>query len=474
MKKYIFFAAIVVFSTTTNAQRFIGDWYGKLDIGMQKLPIVFHVTQNTDGSYATTMDSPDQKAYGLKADTTIIYNDSIKITSAKNHIVYHAQLVGDTLLQGTFSQEIDFKLNLNHTKLTAIEKKRPQTPKPPFSYNVQDTIYFNADKSIQYGATITYPKNGKKTFPLLILITGSGQQDRDETLSDHKPFAIIADYLTKLGYAVMRVDDRGVGQTTGDVVHATSADFANDVLAGIAFAKTLPYINKKEIGLLGHSEGGLIAPMVAAQSKDVAFIVSLAGVGVKGIDLVEKQQTDMMAAEGIPQNDAQHLVGFSQKAITIFGTEKDSADAIKKTEVAFYEWKKTMPDSSLKTLKLNMDSAATIAFIRTMYNRTANPWTQFFIKSNAARYWSKVSVPVLAINGSKDIQVAAQENLQAIKKAATSNGNKKVTIIELPGLNHLFQTCNKCTLEEYDELEESFSPQALKTIGDWLLQNVQL
>lgn len=475
MKKYILLAAIIFSATNIHAQRFTGDWYGKLDAGLQKLIIVFHITQNADGSYATVMDSPDQKASGLKADTTIVYGDSIKITSAKNHIVYNAQLTGDTLLLGTFTQGADFKLNLDHTKLEVKEKKRPQTPKPPFNYNVTDTVYFNADKSIQYGATITYPRSDKKFFPLLILITGSGQQDRDETLFGHKPFAVIADYLTKLGYAVMRVDDRGVGKTTGEVALATSADFAKDVLAGISFAKTLPYIHKKEIGLLGHSEGGLIAAMVAAQSKDVAFIVSLAGVGVKGAALFARQEVDLMTADGhISRNDARDFVDFSQKAIAIFDTQKDSATALKKAEAAFYEWKKTMPDSSVKALGLSMDSTADARLIESMYRRMQIPWTQFFIKSDASQYWRKVSVPVLAINGSKDLQVAAQENLQAIRKAVTSNGNKNVTTLELPGLNHLFQTCNTCTLDEYDQLEETCSPLALKTIGDWLLQHVKL
>ncbi|WP_291908953.1 alpha/beta hydrolase [Chitinophaga sp. CB10] len=459
--------------TALFAQQYKGSWYGTLDARFQQLVLAFHVQETAPGVFTATMDSPNQKAFGLKMDTAFVANDSLYIKFAAANITYAAALVNDTALHGYFRQGMRIPLNMTHKPIAVAPPKRPQTPKPPFDYNVLDTTYFNADKSIRFGATLTYPKAHRR-YPVILLITGSGQQDRDENLFDHKPFAIIADYLAKKGYAVLRVDDRGAGKSTGQFKDATSADFAKDVLAGVAFLKTLPMVDPKQIGLMGHSEGGCIAAMVASQSRDVAFVISLAGVGVNGKELMVQQGIDAGLAGGYLQPQDVEMTRKGLQIIQdIITTVPNAEEGLAKVRAAMSAYEEEFPDSVRKRYYAIADSLQRDQQLESVVKRHYEPWLHFLVSADFRDYWKKVRVPVLALNGSKDLQVADGPNLKAIRQAVESNGNKRVTTVSLPGLNHLFQHCKTCLVNEYADLEESLAPELLEQIGTWLANNVK-
>lgn len=470
---------IIFNSLFSEAQqnKFEGIWLGNLQAGVS-IKLVFEITAQTNGSLVTILKSPQQTKAALPTDTTYLKGDSIFIAATKLGIHFKGQLTTDSTINGIFIQGAEFPLLLKKVQ-KAYEVLRPQTPKPPFNYKSFDTIYFNADKSLQYGATLTYPnfsanKNAAKTtrYPTIILITGSGQQDRDETILMHKPFAVIADYLTCRGFAVLRVDDRGIGKSTGNFTTATTADFANDVAAGLDYLKTLPMVDTNKIGLIGHSEGGMIAPMVASRRKEVKFIVLLAGPGENILQLMSEQIEAISATEGLSKNTAKangeffKLVGkqvnlYTDTAFSKIILYKNIEDwAVKKSPL-------TLKELAIDT-KQKREKAANALILE-----TTSPWYKYFLSFNPLIYLQQLSCPVLAINGEKDIQVLPFSNSKGILKALKNSKSKNYTIKILPGLNHLFQTCKKCSAAEYGELEETFSVNALNIMGEWLVTVVQ-
>jgi pimeloyl-ACP methyl ester carboxylesterase len=346
---------------------------------------------------------------------------------------------------------------------------RPQTPKPPFPYTVDSVEYDNSDKSVHLGATFTCPKTGGP-FVTLLMITGSGLQDRDETIFNHRPFAVIADYLTRRGYAVLRVDDRNMGKSKGEVKNATSADFAGDVLTSLDYLLQRKEVNKNKIGLIGHSEGGFIAPMVYTKNPKVAFIISLAGTGVPGSQILIHQQTDPVR-KMFNQPTFNAYYDLTKRTLQIIHDNPTLPDSVilEKLKTLFATWKKPLPDTILKPLHADV---ATPDMYATQIKIELKPWLRYFISTDPSPYWEKVKCPVLALNGEKDIQVDANENITAIRNALNQAGNKQVTTIIFPGLNHLFQHCTKCTVQEYGELEETISPEVLAAIAKWLDENI--
>ncbi len=344
----------------------------------------------------------------------------------------------------------------------SLAQNRPQTPKPPFPYKSDSVLYQNADKSITFGGTLTYPE-GKGKFPAAIMITGSGAQDRDETLFGHKSFAIIADYLTRQGYAILRVDDRGVGKTTGK--GGTSADFKKDLMAGMAFLKTKKFINKKKIGLIGHSEGGMIAPMVAVQSKDVAFIISLAGPAMKITELMQLQYHSVYMSNGIKGKSLEVIDELSKvlfETAALMPLETDNSDTLKKFAKNYYnQMSQDKKEALIESVATNFINQNATVF-------GGYEWFRYFLKYDPNATISQLKIPVLALNGEKDYQVPAKPNLEGFDNSLKKAGNKKYKIVEMKGLNHLFQKCKACTGLEYGALEESFSTDALKIMGDWL------
>lgn len=351
-----------------------------------------------------------------------------------------------------------------------MAQPKPQTPRPPFPYHTDSVEYDNASKTVHLGASFSYPE-GKGPFATIILISGSGQQDRDGTVFGHKPFAVLADHFTKMGYAVLRVDDRGRGKSRGELLQATSADFAEDVITGIQYLLGRKEVDPDRIGLMGHSEGGFIAPLVYSKFPRLAFIVSLAGTGVPGADILLKQQTDPVKSMSPPAAYPAfyELTRRKMDLLRISQHWSDSLvlDSIRKI---YSEWKARQPDSILVPLRADKASPDQYA---SQVKTERIPWLKYFIATDPAAFWEQVKCPVLALNGDRDIQVYAKENLDAIRKAVRKGGNRKVKVKALPGLNHLFQHCMECTLQEYARLEETFSPEAIAIITRWLKKTLR-
>lgn len=453
-----------------NAQStLIGNWQGLLTAGTS-LRMVFHVTE-AGGKLSATMDSPDQGVSGIPCASVYFANDSVGIEMGKAEIRYTGRMVGKDSIAGKWHQGgRDFEVNLKKTDHPA-GIQHSQTPKPPFNYLSEDVLFNNADKSIQYGATITIPK-APGTYPAVLLVSGSGPQNRDEEIMGHKPFAVIADYLTNHGYIVLRVDDRGVGQTTGTRAGSTSADFAKDAEAAIDYLKTRKEVNKKKIGIMGHSEGGLIAPMVAAERKDIDFIVMQAGPGVKTTELMAAQTEALLKTGGVKDEVVKEYGALYRNITTGILKAKDSTEARNEIISAINQWKTTASKESIE-----FTGAATEAGINdiakdfmAIYN---DKWYNYFFHVDPQPYLQKLSCKVLAINGNKDIQVLSSQNLPAIQKALEKSKSKVYTVKEFSGLNHLFQHCKACTVEEYRDIDETFSTEALQYITDWLDKNVK-
>ncbi len=461
------------FIVSAQQHKFSGTWEGDLKAGMQTLRLVFTVSENEQGVTKLTMQSPQQSAMHLPADSVITDVDKISFEMKKFNISFSGKLINDTIIEGEFKQGVPFPLQLKKVERASVisKPKRPQTPKPPYSYKSIDVTFSNKDNSLLFGATLTLPDTiaGKK-YPAVVLISGSGPQDRDETIFGHKPFAVIADYLTKKGFAVLRVDDRGVAKSTGNFAKATSADFANDTEAALDYLKQHANIDSKKVGLIGHSEGGQIAPMVAAKRKDVKFIVLLAGPGIKGIDILTTQNVAIFKSNGMSATAAEAYGGLYKPLIQSIINAPDSATGVSNAKKVLREWK---GDDSLKQLFKIATEADQAAFAETMASQVYNPWFRYFVSYDPAPALKKLKCAVLAINGSKDLQVLPAENLAGIKKALQKSKSKNYEVVEIANLNHLFQTCNTCTLDEYANLEESFSPEALEIINNWLQAQVK-
>lgn len=443
-----------------------------LKAGGQKIELRLHLNQNPDKTYSSNWDVPLQKAKGIPSSKTALVNNQLSIEIKMIGASYTGMLnAAGNAIEGTWGQSgMSFPLNMEPLKEALEEKElmKPQTPKPPFNYSVKDVTYEGANTKLTYGATLTYP-NDNKMYPLVILITGSGRQDRDETIFDHKPFAVIADYLTKKGFAVLRVDDRGAGKSTGDFSKSTTADFALDAEEHIRYVKSLPMIDSTKIGLLGHSEGGLIAPMVAARNKTVAFIVLMAGPGIEITQLMAVQNEMVLKSAGIDQPAiAAYIPLYKQLMKTIISIDNNE-EAINESKKIVNEWFRITDKTFVKSTT-NISTEADIdKFATTMAQTLSTPWWKFFAAYNPQPTLQKVKCPVLAINGSADIQVPSVVSLKGIEAALTKGGNKQFTTKQFEGLNHLFQKCTKCTVPEYGELDTTIESEVLDTIGSWLI-----
>lgn len=479
MIKLYFSFFTCLFSCNIFCQTVAGNWEGSLEIQDNEIPIVFHITKDSTGKYMATFDSPKQKAFNLACSEVIFKEDSVILMMPLIKGKYAGLLSENKKkLTGTWSQgQASFPLLMKKISDEATIKtiNRPQTPKPPFPYKSEDIEYDNADKSIHFGATFTVPLPDPNVnyfrapvYPTVLLITGSGKQDRDENIFDHKSFAIIADYLTRQGIAVLRVDDRDMGKTTGNFNTATSADFAQDVEAGLNYLKSREDVDVDNIGLLGHSEGGMIAPMVASKRSDIKFIVLLAGPGVKISELMEQQSVDVAAAGGISKKDLEKYRLLYRELVNTIVYEPDTAKALSKAIAVFDDWQKDKNVLLVSRTTGVTDEKSKTKFLQGFVKQLSTPWFNYFLKFNPAEYLRQVKCPVLALNGEKDIQVSAKQNLKAIRSILEKSNNKNMSTMEIPGLNHLFQHCKKCTVDEYSELEESFDTGTLTIISNWI------
>ncbi len=438
-------------STGIYAQKIIGKWYGKLKIPTTSLRINFTIKKDSTG-YKTTMDSPDQGAFDIPTDKTNIKDGKIAVFINAMMLNYKGTIKKDSII-GVFTQNgQSFPLHLSKNKIKENNRKpRSQEPKKPYPYIVENISFINKQAdNIKLAGTLTLPKTVKNP-PVVILITGSGPQNRDEEMKifNHRPFLVLSDFLTRKGIAVLRYDDRGVGESQGQFKGATTADFATDVIAAIHYLKNRKDLHFSKIGLIGHSEGGLIAPIVASQNKAVDFLVLLAAPGVDGATVLTSQKEKL-----------QKLSGISNAII----------EADKKQTEKIYHIINTV--KNIETIKIKLqkllqnDTNLTDDIKKRMIASYTDPWLVYFIKSNPKKYLKKVTCPILALNGSKDLQVIPDINLNGIKEATKKN--KHVTVKEIKGVNHLFQPCITGNIDEYANIDVTFSPQVLQIITDWI------
>jgi pimeloyl-ACP methyl ester carboxylesterase len=445
-------------SAQEPARALSGDWQGSLSTAPGvSIPLVLHVRE-AQGRSSATLDSPAQHAIGLPVASIARTATEIRFALSAPKADFVATLSADgTTLSGTWIQgAASLPLVMTRTAAIAPEPRRPQTPAPPYPYRSEEVAYDNIAGHAHLAGTLTMPV-GKGPFPAVLLITGSGLQDRDETVFGHKPFLVWADTLTRRGIAVLRVDDRQTGGSTGDVRTATSQDFAGDVGAGVAFLRSRREIDPRRIGLMGHSEGAIIAPIVAARDPAIGFIVMLAGSGEPGEALMLHQKRLIETASGLAPAAVRQS---GQRMQRLYDAVKDAPDQASADAALRDTWR-----------SFASEDGGPATDVPPQLLVVASPWMRWFIRHDPRPALAAVHCPVLAVGGSKDLQVPADTNLPGIKTALRANPD--ATVVELPGLNHLLQTAQTGLVGEYAQIEETIAPVALATVGDWIVAHTR-
>lgn len=443
-----------------------GAWQGTLKIGDVSIRLIINLTEKTAGTWAGTLDAPDSGRKGIPIDAVIIKDDSLDLKLKSVPASFEGKLNKErSEAKGTWTQAgRSFTVTFQRlAKVAEVTLKRPQEPKKPYPYSEEEVVFDNKADALQLAGTLTLPK-GAGSFPAVVLITGSGPQDRDETLFGHRPFLVLADHLTRRGIAVLRVDDRGVGKSTGNFDKATVEDFAKDVLAGMEYLKSRKEIDGKRMGLIGHSEGGTVASLVASRSTEVAFIVMMAGPGLKGDELWYSQTALMLKMAGANEQQVEKYRQVQKQLVPIIQREKN--DKIAEDEL------RRVLDTHFASLSVEEKRAVGDlgALADAQVKNMISPSFRFNLAYDPKPILMKVRCPVLAINGEKDIVVACAENLSAIEAALMTGGNNRCTVKVMPRLNHLFQTCETGSFGECVKIEETLAPIALDLIGNWIVQ----
>ena len=466
MKANLFFIALIFAPYFLFSQDMEGNWYGNIEITGSTLPIEIHCEHPVKGPFLLYSRQQTNKAFAIK--DWKIENGVWTWEVPKLRVQYEGKwMENEQIFKGEFRQNgMRASLNLSKTKeailpLSNAMAHRPQTPLPPFDYPVEEIVFNSVNEmgeEVQWAGTLSLPK-GDGPFPCLLMITGSGPQDRDETIMDHKPFAVLADTLAKLGWATFRYDERGVGSSSGDFSSATTVNFAADAKSIFALLKQQRKLDANKIGLLGHSEGSLVSAMVASGRKDVYCIVSMAGPGVSGKELLERQSMDIQMSTGKSRSEAQLDVDFNSSIMEYILQESDSLKI-----AAFIHGKIAEPDQKPKSTE---DAVLEGTEIFDEYNTSFNNvWMRSFVRSHPEEFWQKVQCPVLILNGDSDLQVNADVNTKAIYAACPFNSNTEITI--LSNHNHLFQYTETGRISEYGILTETLSPETIESITEWL------
>ena len=449
-------AAVSIAGAQTPAGELAGRWEGRVNVGGQSLRVVL----NVDAVGGATIDSPDQGVNGLPVSGLSVQGGVVRFAvpaaggSFEGTLTDAGRTVNGVLSQGGASLPLVLTRVMELARSApppppvitpAAAPSRPQTPVPPFPYRSQDVVIATPTPGVQLAGTLTLPE-GAGPFPAVLLITGSGQQDRDETVFGHKPFLVLADALTRRGVAVLRVDDRGVGGSTGPVAEATSADFAVDAEASVAFLEARADIAHDRIGLIGHSEGGTIAPLVAGADPDVAFLVMIAGPAVSGGDLLVEQSRAIQQASGLPPATVEANVALQARIMAAVAANAGSArDVAAAVDPIFAE--AGLPEAQRQAAAAQVSA----------------PWTRWFVAHDPRPSLAALHIPVLALYGGKDAQVPAEQNATALRAILPS-----AEIVVLPNLNHLMQPAVTGLPAEYAGIATTLDPQALKTIVDWV------
>jgi len=468
MKKLVFTISLLILATgTLFAQGITGTWNGILNVQGTQLKLVLHIDKANSG-YRATFDSPDQGAKGILFTSAVYDAPNLELTASNIAAVYEATLKADSLI-GTWSQGgQSFELNMSRNKVEKEKLNRPQEPKKPYPYHEEDVTFENKKDSITLAGTLTLPeKTG--SFPAVILISGSGPQNRNEEIFGHKPFLVLADHLTRNGIAVLRYDDRGTAESTGNHSTATSADFATDIESAIKYLESRREIDPQQIGLIGHSEGASIASVVASRNRDVAFIVMLAGLGITGKELNIYQASALSMYNEIPDKEAYEA--YIRRTIDIASADKEIS-AVKKELTDFYRSSEVLKELLAANPEL-LSGTDKETFIKGLVQFRTNPWMRNLYSFDPTQYLKKITVPILSLNGSNDIQVPATMNQKPIRQALEQGSNENFTVKELPGLNHMFQESKTGAISEYAQIEQTFSPVALREITTWIRTHVQ-
>lgn len=440
-----------------------GDWYGDLAFSGIRLRIVFRITRDETGALRAVMDSPDQGARGIPIAGVAFDGDSLRIDASNVGGSYLGAAIPDSaVIDGAWRQsglEIPLRLRRGEGDLRRV---RPQDPVEPFPYSAEEVTIENEAAGVTLAGTLTIPE-GKGPFPAAILLTGSGQQDRDETVVGHRPFLVLADHLTRAGIAVLRCDDRGMGGSTGRHGESTTADFAGDAEAALLWLRGREEIDPARVGLIGHSEGALIAAMVAARSGDVAFIVMLAGPGLPGADILLEQNRVLISASGASDDLVRRRTEQLRHEYAILAEGLDDEETVRRIVAESTPYLERFTEPEREAFQFSEENIALRARL------LVRPWFRFFMPYDPATALRKISCPVLAVAGEKDLQVEPEANLAGIRRAIEEGGNDAVTVVLLPGLNHLFQTAGTGLPSEYAQIEETFAPAALETVSGWIL-----
>lgn len=434
-----------------------GVWQGALEANGLRLRFQLHVNHDDEKHLVAALDSPDQGISGLPAvkvsQKLTVFHFEIPVLNG----VYEGTLnAAKTAITGTWTQG-GITRNVNFQRSDQlVELVRPQDPKKPYPYREEEVTFANPRAQISLAGTLTLPSS-QGPFPAAILIAGSGPQDRDDNVAGHRSFLVLADHLTRKGIAVLRYDKRGIGKSTGNFDQATTEDFASDATAALDYVRSRKEINSRKIGLIGHSEGGLIAPMIASRSSDVAWIVLLAAPGLNGEQVMLLQSEMILKVAGFDDGRIGKARDFNLQSYALARKEKDPevleaklTDLVDSTGMST-----TLPPTTLKPQAKMMTS----------------PWFRFFLDYDPIPALKKTKCPVLALNGDKDLQIASKENLAQIEKALREGGNKDFGTHEFPGLNHLFQHAPTGSPTEYGGIEETFAPEALASVSDWILKH---
>jgi len=450
--------------STAAPQNVAGKWLGTITFGSTKLRIAFEISEVKEGDYTASMRSIDQSAVSIPMSAVKLNGDSLRLEIDAIRSAYEGKFTADgNTIEGNWLQHgTTMPLVMNRVDKLP-ELNRPQTPKKPYPYIEEEVAYENQQANVRIAGSLTLPKE-KGPFPAVLLITGSGALDRDETISYHKPFLVLADHLTRHGIAVLRVDKRGVGKTTGeklvgDYSETTILDLADDVLAGVEYLKSRKEIDPKRIGLLGHSEGGVVGPIAASRSPDVAFLVMLAGLGQNNGDIIIFQKSLVAKEHGADENTLALIRSWYERLYAVLAEDTDNTAAEKKiralhaTLTTDEKEKLGWPDH-----ELDLEIAGQL-----------RPHWRYDLWHDPCAILRKVRCPVLALGGEKDMLVPAKENLAGIEQALKAGGNTRFTVREFPGMNHGFQTVSSGAASESVKTEETMSPMVLQTISDWII-----
>lgn len=462
MKRFYLFLFCVMLTQATLAQvnNLKGSWKGSLEIMGQKLPLVFHF-ENGENGWTGTADSPTQGARGIKLKKVLYDGLMLSVEFENLPAIFEGVFVADTI-KGNFTQSgSSFPLELVRLeKGETLGMERVQEPKPPYEYEIIDTTFINEKEKIKLAGTITKPM-GQGPFPGLVLVTGSGPQNRNGEIFGHQPFWVIADFLTKNGMAVLRYDERGVGDSEGIFNQATSMDFKEDAASALDHLKTYSYVNPEKVGLLGHSEGGMLGWMLASENHKLNFLISLAAPVVPIHELMVQQTKDVLSISGANQEKIdQQLLINSKVYETVKNTELygDLADGLQEMV------KKHLVEIGIGPENLEAEVSA----IMDAYSPTLSPWFFEFLKFSSEPFIKKIQVPVLAAFGEKDIQVNPSVNKKALEKIVKDNKLGHFNVLVYPGLNHLFQKAESGAISEYGTLSETFNEQVLKDLVVWI------